>query len=366
MDSSGYAKFARMWAVAMHEAGWDIGLEQISFEQSHTDHGADGEICKSLISSGTKGCEINIINMIPRLYAKLKKPNAMNIGFTMFEATKIPASWVEECNGMDAILVPCQWNKEVFVSSGVTVPVEVAVPGINPARHPQPRPSVPDAKDFKFYSIFQWSERKNPSALIRAFTSAFAGESNVSLTLKTYLRSFSKEELNALRNEIVAIRDSVEVKNPPQIILKHEKMSDEQMMRLHASHDCFVLPSRAEGLGLPYIESMMAGNPTIGTRYSGNLEFMNDENSFLIDYQLEPVFNMKHMREWYTGDMRWAQANVAQLADTMRYIYENRGEARSKASVARAELCERFSWDGQLAKLNDVLVKLYNSYGRKQ
>lgn len=357
-DSSGYAQFARSWAVAMHRAGWDLCLEPIFFEKVQADHGEYGAICKKISDKGVKSSDINIINMVPRLYSNLKKKNMINIGYTMFETSKIPQSWVEECNKMDAIIVPCNWNKEVFQNSGVNVPVIVVTPGIDPELYPIQKKEIVQKEKYKFYSVFQWSERKNPAALIRAFVSAFSGNTSVSLTIKTYIKDYSKEEADKLRAEIISIRDSIDTKSYPQIILKHDKLSDKQMQDLHHSHDCFVLPTRAEGLGLPYLESMMAGNPTIGTRYSGNLEFMNDSNSYLIDYQLEPVFNMKHLSGWYTGDMRWAQPNVSQLADKMQEIYADQEKAMALSATARDDLLSRFSWEKQLKQMKDALTQI--------
>jgi len=133
---------------------------------------------------------------------------------------------------------------------------------------------------------------------------------------------------------------------------------------MHLQHDCFVLPTRAEGFGFPYIESMMIGNPTMGTNYSGNLEFMNKENSYLIDYQLEPVSNMRNLGHWYTGDMRWASANVAQLADTMKEVYDNQDSAKEKGLSARKNIMSHMSWNLKLDSLKNTLVEMYNSWKR--
>ena len=34
---------------------------------------------------------------------------------------------------------------------------------------------------------------------------------------------------------------------------------------------------------------MYFGKPVIATGYSGNLDFMDDENSYLVDYELVPI-----------------------------------------------------------------------------
>ena len=40
---------------------------------------------------------------------------------------------------------------------------------------------------------------------------------------------------------------------------------------------------------MPLEEAMWLGRPVTATRYGGNLDFMHDENSFLVDAQVVPV-----------------------------------------------------------------------------
>jgi glycosyltransferase involved in cell wall biosynthesis len=57
-------------------------------------------------------------------------------------------------------------------------------------------------------------------------------------------------------------------------------MSD--IPRLYAAVDCFVLPTRGEGWGLPIFEAMAMGLPVIATNWSGQVDFMNENNAFPI------------------------------------------------------------------------------------
>ncbi len=338
LDSSGYAQFARNLAVAIGKTQHQLSLEPLSFEPTHTNH-TNSDLIKRLIGKGANAnCDINIVNMIPKVFEAFRKPGALNVGFTMFETSRLPKVWVDQCNAMDAIAVPCQWNQEVFRNSGVTVPIIVSVPGIDPSILTRPITPFIHKKNYKFYSVFQWSERKNPTGLIKAFNHAFYGNKDVSLTIKSYIKGHTPEETELLRREVLAIRDSMGGNPYPQIFIKCEKLSEEQMVSFHRNHDCFVLPSRAEGLGLPYIDAMSHAKPTIGTRYSGNLEFMNDQNSYLIDCCEEPVFNMKHLGGWYTGDMLWGSPNLGQLAQRMRWVYEHQAEAHEQGKRAQESL----------------------------
>ena len=52
-----------------------------------------------------------------------------------------------------------------------------------------------------------------------------------------------------------------------------------------AACDCYVSLHRSEGFGLTVAEAMLLGKPVIATRYGGTLEFMNDDNAYLVDWE---------------------------------------------------------------------------------
>ena len=58
---------------------------------------------------------------------------------------------------------------------------------------------------------------------------------------------------------------------------------------LMACADCYVSLHRAEGFGLGLAEAMYLGKPAIATNYSGNVDFMTPENSYLVEYRLRKV-----------------------------------------------------------------------------
>ncbi len=88
-------------------------------------------------------------------------------------------------------------------------------------------------------------------------------------------------------------------------------------MALVAAADCMVSLHRSEGLGLHLAEAMWLGTPVIATRYSGNLDFMNDDNSLLIDFDL---VNVEHGEGVYPSSAKWAAPDLDQAAAAMRRI----------------------------------------------
>src|SRR5690606_27167664 len=110
-----------------------------------------------------------------------------------------------------------------------------------------------------------------------------------------------------------------------------QHLSDEELRQLYQQADAFVLPSRGEGWGRPYMEAMASGLPTIGTHWSGNTAFMNADNSFLIDCRMQPVPETG-WREipTYRGH-RWAEPDVAHLKQLMQQVVEQPQQAREVA-----------------------------------
>ena len=103
------------------------------------------------------------------------------------------------------------------------------------------------------------------------------------------------------------------------------------MNALFASIDSYVALHRSEGLGLGMAQAMYLGKPVIGTGYSGNLEFMNSENSLLVNYTMT---ELEEDSGPYERGTHWAAPDVEHAATLMRWVYENR--AASSAWGARA------------------------------
>ncbi|WP_164209567.1 glycosyltransferase, partial [Stenotrophomonas maltophilia] len=76
--------------------------------------------------------------------------------------------------------------------------------------------------------------------------------------------------------------------------------------------DAYVSLHRSEGLGLTMAEAMLLGRPVIGRRYSGNLEFMNDDNSLLVDCTM---VKLNRVYPPYAIGQSWAQPSTAHAAE---------------------------------------------------
>src|SRR4029077_21261732 len=108
-----------------------------------------------------------------------------------------------------------------------------------------------------------------------------------------------------------------------------------EMDVLFASADCYISLHRSEGLGLGMAHAMYLGKPVIATNYSGNLEFMNSDNSLLVDCTMT---ELNEDSGPYERGTRWAEPNVEHAANLLRWLYDHRAEGEALGAQAAADI----------------------------
>jgi glycosyltransferase involved in cell wall biosynthesis len=357
LDNSGYAQASRGNILALHKAGIPLTLKPMSFEHARPDLGENGRIINSLIDKKID-YNIVIIHSTPEFWSQHKEASKTNIGYTIWETTKLHRDWPGYINNnVNKVLVGCEFNVDVFKDSGVTVPIGVVPHGISMSEFEGVKPfNIKGVDDdvFVFYSIFQWVERKHPLSVIKAFWHAFPNKKDVALVLKTYRGDYSDGEKDAIRNSIKRLKDISPAYEYPPLYLILSMLSRKEILGFHMRGDCYVSLDRGEGFGLPGFEAGAVGNPIIITGFGGATEYAKPDNSYLVNYTLSPVFGMP-WSPWYTLDQLWAEVDVKDAIDIMRHVYENRNEAKAKGQKLKQNISENFSW-GSIANriINEI------------
>jgi glycosyltransferase involved in cell wall biosynthesis len=215
-------------------------------------------------------------------------------------------------------------------------------------------------KTYKFYSIQQWTERKNGLGLLKSYFNAFTNKDDVLLVLKTYLTRVEvrggqveklKEDIDNLKRALNFDRDY------PPVYLIAEKLSTEQIIKMHEDCDCYTMLDRGEGFGLPYMEAAAAGNPIIATDYAGTREFLNKNNSYCVPWQPTYVCNME-WSTYYRGNDGglWAEPNLVEASVLMREVYDNKVKTFELGQKARQDIKEYFNLDVITNRLLEALA----------
>jgi GT2 family glycosyltransferase/glycosyltransferase involved in cell wall biosynthesis len=257
------------------------------------------------------------------------------IGFTMLETDRIPKAWVHQANLMDEVWVPSTFNAGTFRESGVKQPIYVIPLGVDPDHF---NPCIADYRTghvFTFLSIFEWGERKAPEILLRAFNDEFRAGEPVALLCKT-LNADSDVNVQAQVGRL-----NLNSAGGRIIISLNERVPTSQLGALYRSSDCFVLPTRGEGWGMPVIEAMACGLPVIATAWSAHCDFMKEDVAYPLT--VEKLVPAEAKCPYYKG-ARWAQPSYEHLRALMRHVYDNREEARIKGQRASQEVLKNWAW----------------------
>ena len=210
------------------------------------------------------------------------------------------------------------------------------------------------------FDSFSFPERKNPLGTIAAFQKAFANGEDVVLLIKTHNRDFivHKKQIEIWEqiNHIVA--------TDPRIKIVNETFKYADLLKFKAGCDCYVSLHRSEGWGFGMIEAMGLGVAVIATNYSGNLEFCNEENSWLVDYSLKYVDKEDYV--FVKPGQQWAEPCVDSAAAALSEAYSdselrkqksNAGKCRATKDFSVASIASRYK-----ARISQIIENLNTSY----
>lgn len=321
-----YPSGLRVSVEAMTEAMELAGL-QTSLRDLRTDSRDDP---RHAHFDGLESGDITIIHAQPEpffadAYARAdlaqRSPRTYRIAYWYWEFDSVPEAWLVHAEQVDEV-----WTATEFIARGLrerlSVPVRTLFPGVTLAPFQVRERAYFNLDDDRFTFLFTFHmmsvmERKNPQGLIRAFKMAFGADEPVALVLKT---SFGDRHPEQFQELCEAAADM-----PSITIIDRVLSSDEVLSLMHAC-DAYVSLHRSEGLGLTMAEAMLMGKPVIATGFSGNMDFMNDENSLLVPFERVKVGRPIPP---YDADLEWAEPSVEHAARLLRRLYEEPEWARA-------------------------------------
>jgi hypothetical protein len=352
---------ARSYITAMIEQGYPV--ETVDVDPLLGRHGHDtrfnhlrlppGQVPRFLfnliIMAGP-----SVAQIMPQLNMLRQQRKCLNLLCCWWELSRIPSAWRSHLADMDMLLAGSLHVRETLTAAAPDTPVEYFP---HPLYLPTPvrplRASI-GVRDDAIVCLMMFEpasdiERKNPYGALRAFLAAAPPGSGLELVIKlnnAHTTERANKALNDLRSRAAPY---------PHVHILDANLGYSEVLGLIAECDIFLSLHRAEGLGLPMLEAMRMGKPVVATAWSGNMTFMNDENSCLVPARLTPVPDAAsrglEYKDAVAQGMEWAEPDESVAADWIRRLAADAG---LRASIGQRAATSAQAMHDEARKL-DVL-----------
>ena len=338
----------------------------------------------------------------PDIYVDIRIPNEFqqlgnfNVGITAgVETTAVSGKWIEGCNKMDLIIVPSEHSKGGFTNSlydklqqlpngqqqkigelKLEKPMEVLFEGADEDVY---KPLSKDEIDSEFFDwlndevpekfaylfVGQWThggfgeDRKDIGTLVKVFYESFANKKKQpALVLKTSGATFSILDREECLEKLKKIKSEFPSDwKLPNVYLLHGNLNKEEMNYLynHPKVKCMVSLTHGEGFGRPLLEATMTGLPVIATAYSGQLDFLSQENSMLLPGKLENIPKSAVWEDILIAESQWFVCDQGAVYKTLNYTFQNYEEFKSRAKILMNRNKNKFTLKKMTEKLDEIM-----------
>ena len=304
------------------------------------------EIAKMQLPSHSKDKELDVLTRCmypPRCNDMTGRLNALHC--YAWEETGFPLTYVRQMNeNLQLITVVSKHVKNILINNGVNVPIKVVGNGVDHYNDlVSKKINLPDA-EFIFLHISSCFPRKGIDLLIKSYCEEFTNLDDVLLVIKTFKNPHN--DIFKILNENIYGKI-----NAPKVFIIEDDLDPNQINYLYEVSHCFVAPSRAEGFGLPFAEAKLKGLKLITTAWGGALDFCNNDEDILIDYDFG--ISSSHLNLY---DSVWAEPKFNELKLAMRECFEKREhQDKYKLIQKNKKLLENYSWKSVSKKIYDFM-----------
>ena len=325
----------------------------------------------------------------PDIWVQITIPNEFtpngkfSIGITAgIESNLAPADWVEGCNRMDLVLgsskhsidvlKASRWQKvdkrtqqKIDIQVKQNLPMDVLFEGFNEEVYKKTteKLDLPEIKEqFCFLFTGMWiqgdygHDRKDIGTLIKTFSETFKNKKKQpALILKTNIGSASYTSREQILRKIENIREGIKG-NLPKIYLVHGDLTNEEMNQLynHPQVKCMVNTTKGEGFGRPLLEFTQTKKPIIASGWSGHVDFLKPDMSYLCKGSLNNV-HPSAANKWLVKESQWFSIDVAELSNAMKAVYTDYKTWSIRGKKQGNFAKENFSYTKMKEKLGKIL-----------
>lgn len=352
----------------------------------------DKRILDSLLVTDLKEQpDIFIQCTVPNEFKRLGK---YNIGITAgIETNTCSAEWIDGLNRMDRIIVPSKHSRDVFLNTQYEKrdnrthqvvhnlkcerEIDVLFEGLDlevfkkTSKLHKTINDTLNSIDEKFCFLFvgHWirggfkQDRKDISGMIHTFLNTFKGVKNKpALILKTSGATFSIRDREEILNKIQNIRKMVDGDDLPNIYLIHGDLTKGEVNSLynHPKVKSMVSFTKGEGFGRPLLEFLVTGKPLITTNWSGHIDFINPNESVLLDGELQQIHQSAVWENVLIPESKWFTVDYDKASKSLSDVFNKYVTYKNKAKSSSKRVKENYSLSEMKKQFEMIMTDLDN------
>ncbi len=338
---------ARKYIQSIHRAGYNVSIRPIyNIYDAYPEQEIDNEII-SLEKNFSKKYDICIQHCYPHQVVYSNKFDQIS-GIIHLESMGYGADISSYLSRLDNIIVGSFFVKESLSKSGIAtdrifiVPEPIDVSVINSFRHHSPKHI---SSEYSFYTIGDFSERKNIESIVLAFSVLSTEFDNIALTVKTNRKPGCSLEDYMIRDSIESVNSifpiSEKIRKRAKIILGYTEYKN--ILSLHNMSDCYINLCSGDSFGYSTLEAMCFDNNVITTSGIGAQELLGKYNNLIVESS-NAVCRESHKECHIYNSIynTWHQPSLEDLLIKMKMAITENYIDKTKRIIDQREFIKRF------------------------
>jgi glycosyltransferase involved in cell wall biosynthesis len=332
-QNDGWGEAARTYALGMLRAGITLTLRPYYYTNDLIPKGQLHPMLEMAEENKYADYDAIIQMVLPPDLVYYSPNGEKNIAICFIESKGLLDSplnnWRQNLEMMDLVMLSSNFEANQFPSD---IKTSVIGQAIDLDWSAQEYPKLKQIEDrFNFYFIGSLAERKNLPILLAAFHLEFTTSENVGLLLKSGEPDKVKEICDHVRKQL-GIRALYH-----QEAIMDDNLDLNTLGSVHATGDCFIMPSAGECLCRPVLDALAFGNQAIVTKGTAMQEICcANDKIHLIDSREECItLSNPAVQGIHSAYESWMIPSITDLRHQMRKAYEARNINKEKCDMSQ-------------------------------